>query len=115
MRYLSALFTLVVLTTSLTGVAQAPDTAIWIDVRSVAEFAQGHLDGAANIPWTEIEDGIADLELGKDAPIYLYCGAGGRAELARQWLLRSGYTQVFNAGGLDDARALKTGDAGSDN
>ena len=54
----------------------------------------------------QIEVGIARLGLAKDTPIYLYCAVGGRAEKARQSLVASGYSNVTNAGGLENARQL---------
>ena len=91
-----------------TGVAwaQLPETAVWIDVRTPGEFAEGHLEGAKQIPFDGIEAGINELDLAKDTPIYLYCGSGGRSEVAKQALERKGYTQVTNVGGLSDALEL---------
>lgn len=86
--------------------AEVPADAVWIDVRSSAEFASGHLEGAHHIPWDSIETGVAALKLDRDRPIYLYCAAGGRAEQARQRLAAQGYTAVTNAGGLEQARQL---------
>jgi len=86
--------------------AEIPENAVWIDVRSPAEFAGGHLDGAVNIPFDAIEKGVAGLKLSTETPIYLYCAVGGRAEKARQSLLTAGYSTVVNVGGLQDARKL---------
>lgn len=84
--------------------AEIPANAIWIDVRTPAEFERGHLPNATLIPYDLIEKGIAGLDLPKDTPIYLYCAVGGRAEKAKQTLEAINYTQVTNVGGLDDAR-----------
>ncbi len=86
--------------------AESPAAAVWIDVRTPDEYAQGHVEQARSIPLDGIEVGVAGLALPKDAPIYLYCARGGRAEAARQRLQTQGYTNVTNAGGLEDARAL---------
>jgi phage shock protein E len=86
--------------------AEVPADAVWIDVRTPAEYAGGHLQQARLIPFDGIQAGVAGLHLAKDAPIYLYCAVGGRAEKARQTLLTLGYTNVTNAGGLDNARQL---------
>lgn len=83
--------------------AELPEDAVWIDVRSPGEFAEGHLADATLIPFDGIEAGVAGLNLDKDTPIYLYCGSGGRAGVAKQTLERKGYTRVINAGGLSDA------------
>lgn len=86
--------------------AELPEDAVWIDTRSPAEFAEGHLPGANLIPFDTIETRILGLDVDKDTPIYLYCGSGYRAEAARQALERRGYTRVTNVGGLGDALKL---------
>ena len=86
--------------------AELPPEAVWIDVRTAAEYNEGHLQGARLIPFDGIEKGVAQLRLDKDRPIYLYCAVGGRAEVAKQRLQAQGYSRVTNAGGLEDARAL---------
>ena len=86
--------------------AQPPSEAVWIDVRTVGEYEQDHLEGAVRVPWDGIEKGAAELGLAKDTPIYLYCAVGGRAQRAKDRLDALGYTKVTNAGGLADARAL---------
>lgn len=88
------------------SLGQVPSDAVWIDVRSPAEFAEGHLTQAKLIPFNGIEVGVAALDLPTDAPIYLYCAVGGRAEVARLRLRARGYSNVINVGGLDDARKL---------
>ncbi len=80
--------------------------AVWIDVRSEEEYARGHLQQAPRIGHDEIETGITALALDKDTPIYLYCAVGGRAGVAKSRLEAMGYTNVTNAGGLEDARQL---------
>ena len=85
---------------------ELPADAVWIDVRTPAEYEQGHLEQARLIPFDGIQAGVAGMQLAKDTPIFLYCSVGGRAEKARQSLLAQGYTNVVNVGGLDDARAL---------
>ena len=91
--------------------AEIPADAVWIDVRTPAEFAQGHLEQATLIPFDGIEAGIARLQLPKDTPIYLYCAVGGRAEKARQRLEALDYSAVTNVGGLQVARQLIAADA----
>lgn len=84
-----------------------PAKAVWIDVRTPAEYADGHLPGAHSIPFDGIEKGVSRLRLDKDQVVYLYCAVGGRAELARQRLQAIGFTRVINAGGLEAARATQ--------
>lgn len=74
---------------------------IWIDVRTVEEFQTGHLDGALNIPHTEIADRIAATVTDLEQPIHLYCRSGVRAGLALEILMEMGYQNVVNEGGYE--------------
>lgn len=87
--------------------AQVPDNAVWIDVRTPEEFASGHLEGAHNIPYENIEAGVTALGLGRDTPIYLYCRSGRRSGIALDTLQKLDFSQVTNAGTLDKARAMQ--------
>jgi phage shock protein E len=77
----------------------------WIDVRTADEFKQQHVEGAVNIPYDEIDAGIASLHLDKNSAIYLYCRTGRRSGIARDSLDALGYTGVVNVGGLETALA----------
>jgi phage shock protein E len=77
--------------------------ATWIDVRTADEYSEARVSQAINIPYEEIERGVAALGLERDQTIYLYCGSGRRAGIARDGLLAAGYSDVVNLGGLDDA------------
>lgn len=51
------------------------DGAILLDTRSAAAFAEGHLEGAVNLPFFDFTDGKLAKVLGPDRsrPIYIYC------------------------------------------
>ncbi|MFW5693984.1 MAG: rhodanese-like domain-containing protein [Alkalispirochaeta sp.] len=73
--------------------------ALVVDVRTPAEFAAGHVEGAINIPLDEIVD--RTHELGEDGnPVILYCNTGNRSGQALVRLHRSGRTNLTNGGGL---------------
>lgn len=76
---------------------------IWIDVRTLDEYNDGHVAAAVNIPYTEIAKAIPALTTNKEAVIYVYCRSGRRSGIAQKTLLSLGYSQVINLGGLDDA------------
>lgn len=78
---------------------------VWIDVRTADEFNQQHVPGAVNIPYEEIDAGIANLGVERDTVIYLYCARGRRAGIAKDSLDALGYTGVVNVGGLEAALA----------
>jgi len=80
--------------------------AVLLDVRTPSEYAQRHIDGAANIPVDELAARSTDLDklTGGDRtkPIVVYCGSGKRAARAKTFLLGAGYQQVTNLGGIGD-------------
>ena len=57
---------------------------VWIDVRLVAEHEASSIPGHANIPHTEIGDSIMQLVTDKNAAVFLYCGSGHRAGVAKE-------------------------------
>jgi|GEM_PF-2042575 len=80
-------------------------TPLVIDVRTQAEWDEGHLEIARHIPLDQITERIGDVAPDKDQKIYLHCRSGGRSGQALTQLEGLGYTNVENAGGLEDARA----------
>ena len=74
-----------------------------IEVRSSWEYADGHVDGAVNIPLDEITQRVSEIQ-GMKVPYLLYCQSGNRSGMATSILQQSGVDQVFNGGGLADMR-----------
>lgn len=85
--------------------ADSPDT-VWIDVRTIEEYQEDHINGDRNIPIQSMSAAsiVDQLGLDADTPIGLYCFSGGRAGRALTILEEAGYTNAFNAGGISDAR-----------
>ena len=83
-----------------TPARQTVAAPIWIDVRTPAEYAQGHLPGAINIPLNE----IGTVAANKNTPLMLYCRSGNRSGQAHKILHNMGYTQVENKGAYQDLR-----------
>jgi phage shock protein E len=81
-----------------------------IDVRTPAEYAAGHIDGALNIPLETIGEKIASVKgIDKNSEILLYCQSGRRSGLAKTMLEQQGYTKVTNGGGIATLeKALKS-------
>ena len=90
---------------SATVYAQDSAKSFWIDVRTIKEYQRGHLDGAVNIPHTEIQQRISEITIDKQATIQLYCVTGVRAQIAKNALESLGYQNVINEGGLKDIQA----------
>lgn len=73
-----------------------------IDVRSAEEFAAGHIDGAINIPYEQIGQGVPALSLvNRDSTIVLYCRSGRRSAIAASTLQKLGYGHVIDGGAQD--------------
>ena len=72
-----------------------------IDVRSPAEFKDGAYKGAINMPLSALLARMNELEP-RDKPIVLYCASGARSGQGARLLKHAGFTDVINAGGLDD-------------
>jgi rhodanese-related sulfurtransferase len=75
--------------------------AVVIDVRSAAQYAEGHLPQARHM---ELEQIQAKANLGlknKNTPVLLVCETGQAAPKAEAILLKAGHAEVFTlAGGL---------------
>jgi len=74
--------------------------AVVIDVRSQAEFGDGHYPNALNIPVDELENRLSELGGDTSQSIIVYCASGARSAKAARLLKNHGYTNVVNAGGL---------------
>lgn len=70
-----------------------------IDVRTPAEFAAGHVEGAVNVPLGFSVDDPALASLDKGEPVYLICQSGGRSGRAADQLAAAGYQAVNIKGG----------------
>jgi len=72
-----------------------------VDVRTPAEFKDGSYPGAINIPVSLLPVRMNELEP-KDKPIVLFCASGARSGQGARLLKQAGFTDVINAGGLDN-------------
>ena len=75
---------------------------IILDARRPDEYAEGHIPGAINIPNEEI--GTAEIsELpDKSQLILVYCRSGRRSKEASEKLVKLGYTNIVEFGGILD-------------
>lgn len=75
---------------------------IIIDARTEEEFAGGHIENAILIPEYEVAE-RAEQELpNKDQLILVYCRSGRRSKIAADELVKLGYTNVKEFGGIID-------------
>lgn len=81
---------------------QSQNNCTVLDVRTPEEFSQGHIPGAILIPDYELAK-RAEKELpDKNALILVYCRSGSRSRQAANTLLKLGYTNVKDFGGIID-------------
>ena len=73
-----------------------------IDARTQEEYDQGHIPGAILIPEYEIADRAEKELLDKNQLILVYCRSGRRSKIAAEELVKLGYTNVKEFGGIID-------------
>ncbi len=74
--------------------------AVLLDVRTEAEYAEGHIENSQLLPVEELSSRTGELPQDKATPIIVYCRSGRRSALAAAQLLELGYSQVFDLGGI---------------
>jgi rhodanese-related sulfurtransferase len=82
---------------------------VYLDVRSIPEFEQGHPAGASNVPLLHAQNGrmapnpdfqrVVAANFPKDAKIVVGCKMGGRSLQAATLLESAGYTNVVDMRG----------------
>jgi phage shock protein E len=75
--------------------------ALLVDVRTQAEYDQGHLEGALLIPHDQMAMRAAELGDDKSRAVVLYCRSGNRSSQAKKALEGLGFTDVRNAGSYE--------------
>lgn len=75
---------------------------IIIDARTEAEFLEGHIKGAVLIPEYEIAQRAEKELTDKNALILVYCRSGRRSKIASEELVKLGYRNVKEFGGIID-------------
>ena len=69
-----------------------------VDVREVEEFETLHLEGARNLPLSQLADTYKQLD--KDNLYYVICKSGMRSARACQFLAEQGYDVINVQGGM---------------
>ena len=80
-------------------IAWADRALVVLDVRTPAEFAEGHVPGAINIPNGELAARVAELADAKGRDIVVYCRSGVRAAQALDVLDKAGFKRLFHLQG----------------
>ena len=75
---------------------------IILDVRTAEEYSEKHIPGAINIPNETIgTEDIPELP-DKEQLILVYCRSGNRSKQASEKLVKLGYTNIVEFGGIND-------------
>ena len=72
----------------------ASDPPLVLDVRSPKEYAAGHISGAVNLPYDQVEERLTELEGARDREVVVYCERGPRAYRALGVLADAGFRDV---------------------
>jgi len=75
-----------------------------IDVRTPAEYAEGHLRGAklVNMYDPDFKTKILSLHLDTSKPVLVYCRTGNRSMVAARFLAEKGYTVINLKNGIKE-------------
>ena len=80
--------------------------ALLVDVREPAEFADGHIPNAINLPLSQMRDRYAELPTNRE--IWTYCLVGQRGYFATRFLAQHGYRSRNLSGGYTTYQAFRT-------
>lgn len=69
-----------------------------LDVRTVREYGNGHIEGFKNIPVDELREHLDEIE--KDKPVYVICQSGLRSYIGTRILEGNGYKAYNFSGGF---------------
>lgn len=75
---------------------------IILDVRRADEFAEGHIPNAINVANEDIGTNMPSELPDLDKKIYVYCRSGRRSKEASEKLVKIGYTNIIECGGILD-------------
>ena len=71
--------------------------AVLIDVRTPAEYREGHIPGVVNIPLDELEKRLGEIP--RDKKVVLICRTGNRSAQGTKLLRGKGFDNVYNSTG----------------
>jgi len=84
------------------------DNLVVVDVRREAEFADGHVKGAQNIPLNEMTDLATIANFEDNQNLYIHCAGGYRSVIASSLIKRQGFHNLRNIqGGWDKIKEEK--------
>ncbi len=95
----------------LIGRVAAGETWQVVDVRSAADYAKAHVDGAVNVPLKELRDRVGELD--PSLPTVTYCNKGTTGNAGQNVLRNLGFGRVHNlSGGNSNYQAYRAAGLG---
>ncbi len=77
------------------------EDGMFLDLRDTAEFRNGHIVGAINIPLIKLDSQLSQIEKYKNLPVVLVCKMGSQSGAGYKRLRSEGFQRVFKmAGGI---------------
>lgn len=77
------------------------ENIVILDVRTKQEYKEGHIPKSILVPVGEISKRIENVVSDKDKKIVVYCRSGNRSKVAANNLLKMGYKNVYDLGGIN--------------
>jgi len=76
------------------GLIRSKPGLVVLDVRTAAEYDEGHISGALNRPVQELEGRLSELD--SSAEYLVYCRTGNRSSVAVQLMKSAGFDKVYH-------------------
>ena len=73
--------------------------ALILDIRTVADYKNGHIKGAKNVPLSDFASRVDGLSGDKAEPVLIYCNSGSTVTRAIKLLKKAGFEKVNNLEG----------------
>lgn len=83
-------------------IMDSQENYIILDTRTQEEYCEGHIPDAILIPYDEIAEKAEGILTDKEQLILVYCRSGRRSKLAAEDLVKLGYTNIKEFGGIID-------------
>jgi len=81
------------------------ENALVVDVREAAEFKDGHIVDAMNVPFTKLKERLLDLDKYKDRPVVIVDKMGQHSGAAGKQLRDAGFNVSRLEGGMTEWRS----------
>lgn len=81
---------------------QSDNNYIILDVRTLEEYNEGHIEGSVLLPDYDIKDKAETALKDKEEIVLVYCRSGSRSAAAAKELIDMSYTNVYDFGGIID-------------